>query len=393
MPKNEETLHLGEIWRAYCERLGAVGERILGDGFPETPRDRAEGLRWLTRLVTYATRMELEAGDPRHPQFVRYETPDNQWGGPNPDNLYLRAKIDPRETYRVWADATGMRQAIFSLHEGDMQLEQYGVYGETSLDKLATDADGRLQIILSPEKRAGNWIKMHPKARLFGIRVYVSDWEGDASPPFHIERVGGEGEAPPPLEPDTVAKALDRAATWVERTAVYWPRYTQAGWERATPNVVNPPRAAKGGADNILYGNCFWEFGEEDALLLECDPPDAQYWGFTIHTLPWLESGQFADRQTSLSGHQIHRDPDGRIRLVLAHRDPGCPNWIDTEGRERGLLVYRWVWTQTDPAPSSRVVPLAELRQLLPDDHPIVAPAERRRRLARRREAAWNRFL
>ncbi len=389
MTWDERALVSGEAWRAYCDRLKAAGERILE---PAAPEERAEGYRWLSRLVVHALREQVEAGDPAFPRFVRYETPDNQWGGPNPDNLYLRARIEPGETYRVRADIRGVRQAIFSLHEGDMQLQQYGVYGETSLDALEVGADGRLELLLSPVKHPGNWIEMHPDARIFTIRVYLSDWERDAQPPFLIERVGAEGEPPPPPEPAALAAALDRAAGWVEQTAAYWPAYTAAGWERATPNVAAAPGPAKGGADNILYGSCFWELGDDEALLLETDVPDAQYWGFTLHTLPWLESGAFGERQTSLSGHQVHRDGDGRVRLVLAHRDPGSPNWIDTEGRRRGLLVYRWVWTRTNPVPTSRVLPSTELPAALPADHPRIDAAERRRRLARRREAACLRF-
>jgi len=389
---DERSLVSGKAWRDFCDRLKAAGEGILAEGFPSTPRDRAEGFRWLTRLVVFATRMELEAGDPQFPQFVRYETPDNQWGGPNPDNVYYRATVDPDTSYRVWADVRGVRQAIFSLHEGDMQLGEYGVYGETSLDALEVGRDGRLEIVLSPQTQAGNWIEMHPKARLFGIRVYASDWDKDAAPTFHIEQIGAEGVPPPSLEAASVARALDRAARWVEQTSGYWNAYTQAGWQRATPNVATAPSPAKGGADNILYGSCFWELGEDEALLLESEVPDAQYWGFSLHTLGWLESGDFANRQTSLSGHQLHVDRDGRIRIVLAQRDPCVPNWIDTEARPRGLLVYRWVWARNNPVPTSRVVPLASLRDTLPDDHPLVDATQRRQQLARRREAAWNRF-
>ena len=389
----QDALMSGQAWHDFCDRLKAVGDGILADDFPGAPRERAEGFRWLTRLMVYAVRMEVEAGDPLHPHFVKYETPDNQWGGPNPDNLYLRANIDPREHYRVWADVSGMRQAIFSLHEGDMQQEQYGVYSERSLDDLEVGPDGRLEIHIAPTEQPKNWMPMDPKARIFGIRVYSSEWGVDADPVFHIERVGAEGVPRPPLEPAAVARGLDRAAGWVEATSRYWNQYTRAGWDRATPNVANPAGPAKGGADNILYGNCFWELGPDETLLIESETPDAQYWGFTIHTLGWLESGDFAERQTSLSEHQMHRDADGRIRVVLSHSDPGVPNWIDTEGRARGLLVYRFVWARNRPVPSSKVLPISELRAALPAGHPTVDAAARRKALQARRESAWTRFL
>ena len=90
-----EQLLTGEAWRNWCDRLKQVGEAILAPDFPDAPKDRAEGFRWLTRLIVHATQMEVEAGDPLFPQFIRYETPPNEWGGPNPDNIYLRANVDP----------------------------------------------------------------------------------------------------------------------------------------------------------------------------------------------------------------------------------------------------------------------------------------------------------
>jgi len=29
--------------------------------------------------------------------------------------------------------------------------------------------------------------------------------------------------------------------------------------------------------------------------------------------------------------------------MILAHRDPGLPNWIDTEGRPFGLVFWRFM--------------------------------------------------
>ena len=113
---------------------------------------------------------------------------------------------------------------------------------------------------------------------------------------------------------------------------------------------------------------------------------------FSVRTLGWLESGDFADRQTSLNDHQVQLDVDGRMRIVLAQQDPGVPNWLDIEARPRGLLVYRWVWARSNPVPKAMVVALADVRGALPEAHPLVDAESRRRSLSRRREAAWQRF-
>jgi hypothetical protein len=387
-----ERLLTGQAWRDWCDRLRALGDRILGDDYPGDARDRAEGVRAMARKIVYATQMEIEAGDAEFPTFVRLQDPYNQWGGPNPDNIYLRACIDPSATYRVWGDVTGVRQAIFSLHEGDMQLGEFGVYGECSLADLAAP-DGQLEIAISPEPQPGNWIRSDPRARLFTIRIYQSDWQADAVPAFHIARAGREGVPRPPLEPAAVARALDRAATWIEKSTEFWNTYTQHAARRATPNEIAPAAGAAGGAGDIAYGNCFWHLAPEQALLITSEVPDADYWGFAVHTIGWLESGDFADRQTSLNHRQARVDADGLLRIVLSHTDPGVANWIDTEGRERGMLVYRWVWARSRPVPRATVLAVAEVGAKMPPDHPRLDPTVRREALARRREAAWRRYL
>jgi hypothetical protein len=386
----------GSAWRAFCRRLEAIGDKLQGEGFSADPRARSEGYRALTRWLVYATQQEIEAGDPRFPGFVRLQDPWNQWGGPNPDNVYLRANVDPRLAYRVWTrDARGLRQAIFSLHEGDMQLGEYGVFGERSLDQLPLAPDGALELWLVPRgapARVGHCIELDPRARIFTIRLYQSDWERDALPCFQIERVGAEGEPRPLLDPAALAAGLERAARWVEASVDYWNRYTGQGWARSTPNVATAARSTPGGADNILYGSCFWELERDEVLVLEVERPDADYWSFVTHTLPWLETGEFDRRQVSLNDCQAYIDGDGAVRIVVAHRDPATPNWIDTEERRRGLLVYRWVWARNNPLPRAKVVALDGLRAALPREHPTVTPDVRRAQLARRREAVWNRY-
>jgi hypothetical protein len=178
----------------------------------------------------------------------------------------------------------------------------------------------------------------------------------------------------------------------VEASVEYWNRYTGQAWARSTPNVASPARITPGGADNILYGSCLWELERGEALVLEVERPDADYWNFVTHTLPWLETGEFDRRQISLNDQQAHVDRDGAVRIVVAHRDPATPNWIDTEERRRGMLVYRWVWARNNPLPRARVMPIDRVRDALPGDHPAVTPDARRLQLARRREAVWNRY-
>ena len=77
--------------------------------------------------------------------------------------------------------------------------------------------------------------------------------------------------------------------------------------------------------------------------------------------------------------------------MVVAHRDPGVPNWLDTEGRRDTMLTYRWIKPVTKPVAVSRVVAFSELRGALPEGTATVTPEQRRDELAaRQRHGAWR---
>ena len=44
----------------------------------------------------------------------------------------------------------------------------------------------------------------------------------------------------------------------------------------------------------------------------------------------------------------MQRDSDGGFTFVVAHRDPGVPNWLDTEGRAMGNLYWRYLLSTGD---------------------------------------------
>ena len=334
----------------------------------------------------------LEHGDPAHPSFHRYEEPWVQWGGPNPDNVYLRAPIDPTATYRLWGDVTGVREAIISLVEGDMHLGKFGVWSEKTLSELTVGDDGLLEVWISPDEHPGNWLATDPAATQLLVRQYQVDWEQDRIATLHLEGLDTRGTPPPALTDEAVAQALDRAAGWVEASATFWSDYMESARGAMDHNAFGPPNTPPGGAPNIAYGGGWWALGPDEALVISHHRPDADYWGWTVHHRHRMDSGDFADHLTSTNGAQAHVDPDERVRLVLSASDPGVPNWLDTQGRPEGLLVYRYVGTRSRPVPDAVLAPMAEVREQLPAGHPVVTPAERVEQLAARRRAVLARY-
>jgi hypothetical protein len=379
-------------WTDFCTRLAAVGERIVGDEFPNGDRERAEGFRYLGRMAVFATQWFVEFADPEFPAFYRFDDDVVKWGAPNADNQYLRAKVEAGGVYRVTADVTNVREILLSTQEGDMQLGKFRVFDERALSALTVGSDGMLELIVGGEERPGNWMPLHPDTDHLLVRQYVSDWERDAVARMNIERVGNEGRAPSPPTADGLAAAYDRAADWIEHSVVFWNDYTRRARAGGTDNVLSPPRSPKGGAHNILYGGGWWDLAPDEALLVTCDAPDANYWSFQGYNAGWFESLDFANRTTSLNGHQIRVDDDGRFRLAIAHRDPGIENWLDTAGHRAGMVTYRWVLTTTEPAPACEVVPLAEVAERVAGTTPAFTAAERRAQIHRRQVAVARRF-
>ena len=78
-------------------------------------------------------------------------------------------------------------------------------------------------------------------------------------------------------------------------------------------------------------------------------------------------------------------DSDGKVRLVLAHDDPGVHNWVDTQGFERGNLTYRHMLEGEPAVLSTRLVARSELDHVLPPDTKRVNASERTAQL-------WERF-
>lgn len=391
-----EQLMTGEAWRDFCTRLAAMGEVIMGDEFPGSPRDRAEGFRHLTRQVVFALTSHVELRDPAFPGFHRFDDDVTKWGGPSVDFTYLRAKVSSGYAYRISGDVSGVRQMIVALPEGEMQFEQYGVFGQWNLSQFDVGPDGWLEIVLAaerPEGHTGNWLPLDERVDHVNVRVIVSDWAADAVPVLRIERIGQAGEAPPALTPDVMASRLDAAMTWIERSVPYWNAYYDRAHERAGDNVIPPARTTAGGVPDFQYSGGFWSLADDEALVVEYEAVDAAYWSIHFYTKGWFESGDFVNRSVSFTGDSSFVDADGRVRYVVAHTDPGVPNWIDTEGRPEAELTCRWAFLDRPaPVPTTTVVKQADVRAQLPADHPAVDAAWRRRQLAARQDAAARRF-
>jgi hypothetical protein len=164
-------------------------------------------------------------------------------------------------------------------------------------------------------------------------------------------------------------------------------------------NGLNAPARANlatgGGQNTNVYSGGVFDLAPDEALLIEATVPvEPAYSGFHLSNL-WGESLDYANHQVSLNGFQAEPDDDGVVRYVVAARDPGVPNWLDTTGLPKGFLSFRWTYSQ-DPGQLPEItvstVQLDEVRSHLPATTRDVSPDERAAQIAIRQGHVQRRY-
>jgi hypothetical protein len=352
----------GRSWNQFCDTLKLAGSVILRDGSPTDAFTRAEGFRYLSRITRAALETFVENADPHAPVLGRVVHETVKMGADNPDNRYYNAAISGEHEYRLW----GKRGTVHYLGFGT----QRGGYGEGAgmpptgyleAQDMQLEADGSFEIILSCEQQPGNWLPMTPETGTLIVRQTFLDQETEVPAELHLGRIGAPGR-PSPLTPRGIDEALQKSARLVGGAAAIF-----AGWAESFQSHINelPPfdpelSRAYGGDPNICYFHSYWQLAPDEALVIEVMPPECDYWNFQLNN-HWMESLDYRYFRIHLNKHTAVTEPDGSVRLVVAHTDPGTPNWIDTAGHERGTMCWRWVRASEHPQPRTEVVKVAEL--------------------------------
>lgn len=350
----------GTTWREFCELLAAAGDVILADGNPSDPLDRAEGFRMLTRLLRGSLESTLEWGDPDRPHLICTCHETIKIVAENPDNLYLGTSMSGRHAYRIWGTRGEARWLSFNTFAGG----GFGSGGRgtgTTLHEheLTVEPDGTFELVCSVEPRPGNWLRLEPDTRSLTIRQTFTDKAGQTPAELHIERLGDDGTPPPPLDPVHLHRSLLTAGHYVAAIAeigASWAR-RQAEFPNTFANAqLDDTRAFKD--PQITWHQAYFELEDDEALVVEFTPPPCDYWMIGLHN-HWMETLDYRYHRVVLNDRSAHVEPDGSVRCVIAHRDPGVPNWLDTAGHRRGTVGVRWVGDDVpDVVPATRLITL-----------------------------------
>jgi hypothetical protein len=233
--------------------------------------------------------------------------------------------------------------------------------GELTDADLSIAADGTVEIIASASEQGTNWLPLAPDSTGLVVRQTYLDRTGEVPGEWRIEQIGGPAE-PAELTPEFLAKALQRAALSVHGTAATFAHWTRTFMKRPNelPDFGQEMFQRAGGDPEIFYLHGYWALQPGEAWVIETDVPDCPYWNFQLDNW-WMESLDH-HRRITVNKHTATLGADGRLTIVVAERDPGVGNWIDTCGHSSGTALLRWLGATEHPLPKCRVVPLEEIR-------------------------------
>ncbi|MBK6279123.1 MAG: DUF1214 domain-containing protein [Gammaproteobacteria bacterium] len=362
--------------QALLRNIGELQAQYLSPAYGITSAaDIAEGQRLVLHLLNTALNFWLEA-DPEHPVWTSYTQPSRKLLGDNPDALYYFAAVRGDRSYRIRGNLAGATFTSFTVEGGSGAGNAAGK-STAALDDMdmQVDQDGNYEIIASTTRPAsGNWLPLAGDSGQITTRHYYETRNNIVNQtafqvPLRIEAIDALPLAPAPGDAE-IARRIDTVSRFVGAMLAMTVASSAAGnaapsWFSKVPNSFNAPGkwVSETGYGNLHahYAAAPFVLMPDEALLIEGELPQCRFANLVLWNR-YMQTFDYTRRQVSLNRAQMAFDANGHYTLVLAHRDPGLPNWLDTEGRVSGIMYWRFLLASgTVPTPRARVVKFAEI--------------------------------
>ncbi|MFF0815638.1 hypothetical protein ACFYVR_10870 [Rhodococcus sp. NPDC003318] len=383
---------------AEAEELVAAAPHIRSE------QDLLEGYQYLAGGILACVHAAW-ATEKTHPTLIQGTGPYTKMGLDNPDTLYFGARINDDAEYVVTGTRGTTVDLSFQVLSGNY-TDSTVPGSESAFDDRAVDidADGRFEVRFGPA--GGEWARhaagrrnhyvLAPGASQLVIREVYSDWTQRRGT-VRIERVDRRGVPFDALTPEETAKRFARAGKALVSRVRTWLQFPEWFYLKLPVNTMTEPRLTPGGLATQFSSVGHYDLGADQAMIITVPKSDAPYQGFQLGSM-WYISLDYTGHQTSLNNTQAQVDPDGMIRMVVAERNPGIINWIETVGHPRGILQFRWQRTSREPTPDDgptvEVVGIDEVAAKLPfHEQNKITPEDWTARIAARQAAVADRML
>ncbi|MBB5403808.1 DUF1214 domain-containing protein [Paraburkholderia youngii] len=376
-------------WSDYLSQLANAESLLELTETPHDPQTRAELYRQFQMNLSLAYFIYFQS-DPLHPDWLPFLNSVFMLQ-PNPDDTYFVAPLRGDLRYRLVGERGSVHLLTLDIGRGIMGTTDkiHPPLGQFDLDDLEIGEDGSFEVLLSAGRPAGyhgNWLGLHPEADFAMLRQRSYAWGAERDARIAIECLDAP-RTKPPMGHEEIARRTGELMDYAERLSRRWLTHMQQLRTRINVNEFEF-FAFGGGLAKQAYWQAIFDFGDDEALILETALPQARrYWNVQLNDA-LFNALDYIDHQSSLNGHQAHVDEDGYFRAVIAHRDPGVANWLDTCGVNRGTAIGRWYGCSSEPVPTLKRVPVSELRNHLPTGTRFVDATERERLLRERRMGA-----
>jgi hypothetical protein len=383
-------------WGEFVDSLRSLPERMLAK-LPEAMRSDPQVQQEVARLALEALAsqsLDALAGDGDAPQFLPAIGQVLNVGQPNADTIYRSATLTPGASYRITGTPGTLALSVIAqvVPQG---APGAGARAHLNLATLKTDAQGRIDVLLSakkPEGYAGDWWELNPAATRLMVRMVSADWGREVEPTLAIERTDRPVARPRPAaaELERRLRGLPRQVDYIALMFVdHVEKLRQEGYVNRL-KVFDVPFGALAGQ---FYYEGVYDLADDEALIVESPVPAKCDYRSLILTNEIYETTDWYNNHSSLNGVQAPADPDGRLRIVVSARDPGVRNWLDTAGYAKGVIQGRWTGCDSQPIPAVQKVKVADVLKVLPKGAATVTPAQREEIVRERRRALQQRPL
>ena len=376
-------------WNDFADALKRIGNKIVEPTGARGERERAEGYRYLLRLISAAHDLEMEA-DRRYPDLRRMMTPIRKFKGDGTDTLYREAKLDENLVYKLTlrrGDDLFYSATVYAYDEEDT----YYIVDHKIDDDLVWDnvfGQQIAEVYLSEKRPEGirNWIELKGKRPILFTREYFDEFvdgvdRGRKRAASMIIECLSDVDAPEPYDEAQLEDGLARVVDFVEDATdvslglsifigLNRIEFEGAGEgaagerkgsmtrieegelvldedssEEYTPEqlaAMIDPKLIKNNlpGPGIQYIGGTFKIAPDEVIVVEGGDVPCRYWNLQILTR-YLESGDFRHFKVGISNRDVVKDADGRFRIYAAAEDPGTQNWISTQGYANGQILIR----------------------------------------------------
>ncbi len=352
---NEAVQALAELQQALDELETAFASKAWG---LRTPTDFADARRVLLHALMHGLEAWLEA-DPARPFFTSFINQRKKMLGDNPDARYFSAVIDDLHSYRIRGNLAGATYTSFTIEFG-AGTDGDGIGSTLNDSQFKADRKGNYEIILSKEKTSGNWMPLPQGATSVTTRHYYERKQSiNNDRMYHIPIDIENLDSVPPKGPVTdaeLAAGIRRVTQFVTGNVVTMNAEGSPSWVSRVPNQFVPPKKDNShenityAARDNVYSMAPFVLAPNQALVIRGRFPKCRFSNLVLFTR-FLQTFNYEERTVSLNRAQTEQDKAGNFEMIVAHRDPGRPNWLDTEGRPYGIMFWRFQLPEGDIAP------------------------------------------